>query len=990
MIKYAFLLFSILQCLPNTFAQSLTITRLKCDYKVNPMGIASPAPRLSWQLRGDGRNQSQSAWQIQVATDEMDLRGSKNLYWDSKKRYSNQSILVSYQGAKLQSGQRYYWRVKIWDERDKASSWSEVAYWEMGLLDSIDWQAQWIEPAWPEETDKSPPVPMLRREFELNKSVESARIYITTHGLYEAYLNGNKIGNQLFTPGWTSYGQRLQYQMYEVTHQLQEGTNALGVMLGDGWYRGNIGWISQRNFYGDRLGLLLQLEVTYTDGSKEVVTSDKHWKATTGPILWSDIYNGESYDARLEKSGWKRPAYDDTGWQPVQLAKYSLSNIIASEGPPVKWIKGLAAERIIRTPKGEWVFDFGQNLVGTVFLTATGSAGTKIQLEHAEVLDEEGNFYTENLRYAKQEVSYIMKGEGKEQYTPFFSFQGFRYIKVDGWPGEPKLGDLVANVIHSDMPITGDFECSEPLLNQLQDNIQWGQRGNFLDVPTDCPQRDERLGWTGDAQAFSATAAFNMDVAGFFTKWLKDLYADQYSNGAVPWVIPHVLAKRSVAAAGWADAATIIPWDMYVAYGDTQILESQYASMKAWVGYMEEQAGADTLWDQGFHFGDWLFYSPADDRDGKAAITDKYLIAQAFFAHSTALTMRTAQVLDKPKDVAYYSTLLQKVKAAFLNEFVTPSGRLVSGTQTAYVLALLFDLLPEDQRQAAADRLVENIERYDDHLTTGFLGTPHLCKVLTAYGYSEVAYALLQQETYPSWLYPVTKGATTIWERWDGIKPDGTLQNPGMNSFNHYAYGAIGNWMYRTIAGIQLDERQPGYKHVMIQPLPGGSLNAAKAWHEGPYGKIVSDWKITEGQFHLEVRIPVNSSATIKLPYTQLNVVKLFGEPISQSKNTLALHKQSEGVVIKVGSGNYRFSYPAVGIEANRKTYTLAYRLGDLLKDRTAYKLLHREIPALRKHPHLDTMKKMYLPELLSAYELECKVPLAELENDLRKIRIKK
>ncbi len=975
--------------LASTSAQSLSIRQLRCEYLHNPLGIDAQQPRLSWQLQGEGRNRIQSAYQIQVAEDTLKWQSGKELVWDSGKRQTEQSIWVPYQGLPLRSRQRCYWRVKVWDEQGRASRWSAPAFWEMGLLDTTDWKANWIEADWQEERSESQPAVMLRHDFPLNKPIRTARAYVTAHGLYETEINGQKIDNQLFMPGWTSYQHRLQYQVFDVTKLLRQGNNAIGVWLADGWFRGNIGFRGQRNFYGEHLALLFQLEVSFADGSTIAINSDGQWKAATGPILWSDIYNGEHYDARLEQPGWSEPGFEDKGWKGVRLAKHSLSRLIAAEGAPVRRVMELPTRRIITTPKGEQVIDFGQNLVGRIRLKVSGAAGTVVKLQHAEVLDQAGNFYTENLRYAKQEVQYILKGKEIETYEPLFTFQGFRYVKVEGWPGELQADDFTAIVIHSDMEVTGHFECSEPLLNQLQHNIQWGQRGNFLDIPTDCPQRDERLGWTGDAQAFSQTAAFNMQVAGFFAKWLKDLSADQYTNGAVPWVIPHVLAKRGAAAAGWADAVTIIPWNLYMVYGDTQLLENQYVSMKKWVGYMEAEAGADHLWDEGFHFGDWLFYSPADDRDGKAAITDKYLIAQAFFAHSAELTRRVAVVLGKQQDAKYYAELLEAIVQAFRNEYVTPNGRLVSGTQTAYVLALLFDLLPESQRPLAAARLVENITRYRDHLTTGFLGTPHLCDVLVQYGYPEVAYALLQQESYPSWLYPVTKGATTIWERWDGIRPDGSLQNPKMNSFNHYAYGAIGNWMYQNIAGINFDPKQPGYKQVIIQPRPGGSLTHARASFTGPYGRISSAWQITNGLFELKVQIPANSRAVVYLPYAKSRLVKESGRLLAEESDSAKVQQEGEWVRVELGSGQYIFNYPAEEIEQSRKTYNLQFRLADLLADRDVRGLLYKKIPALRKHPELEKMKSDYLPALLSAYELQWKGSMSELENALRKIRVK-
>ena len=462
--------------------------------------------------------------------------------------------------------------------------------------------------------------------------------------------------------------------------------------------------------------------------------------------------------------------------------------------------------QLLKTPAGESVLDFGQNMVGWVRLKVRGPAGTTVTLRHAEVLDKEGNFYTANLRAAKQRVSYVLKGDGEEAYEPRFTFQGFRYVAVEGYPGEPTLDRLTGVVVHSDMPVTGHFETSSPMLNQLQRNIVWGQKGNFLDVPTDCPQRDERLGWTGDAQVFARTASFNMDVAGFFAKWLRDVAADQHENGSVPFVVPDVLSQGgqfSGGSAAWADAAVIVPWTMYLSYGDTRVLETQYPSMKAWVEYMRRQAGDGHLWTTGFHFGDWLAFATTRS-DYPGATTGKDLIATAFFAHSTDLLQRTASVLGKNDEAADYLKLLARIKQAFVKEFVTASGRVGENTQTAYALALQFDLLPEDLRAEAARRLAAEV-RSRGHLTTGFVGTPYLCHVLGRYGHLDVAYDLLNRQEYPSWLYPVKQGATTIWERWDGLKPDGAFQDPGMNSFNHYAYGAIGEWMYRVVAGLEID-----------------------------------------------------------------------------------------------------------------------------------------------------------------------------------------
>ncbi|NIN72411.1 MAG: family 78 glycoside hydrolase catalytic domain, partial [Gemmatimonadetes bacterium] len=591
-----------------------------------------------------------------------------------------------------------------------------------------------------------------------------------------------------------------------VTSLLRSGGNAIGAMLADGWYRGYLTWDMRRNVYGERLALLLQLQITYADGRVQTVGSDASWKATTGPIRMADLYNGERYDARLEKPGWSEAGYDDSAWDGVRVIDHPMDILIAPAGPPVRAVEEITPLAILHTPAGETVFDMGQNMVGWVRLRVRGAAGTTVTLRHAEVLDQDGNFYIDNLRKAEQTVRYTLKGGEEEVYEPRFTFHGFRYVAVDGLPGAPTMETLTGVVIHSDMTPTGIFETSNPSINQLQHNIVWGQKGNFLDVPTDCPQRDERLGWTGDAQVFARTAAFNMDVAGFFTKWLTDLAADQKPNGAIPFVIPDVLtrgAPAGIGATGWADAGVVIPWTMYLSYGDTRILETQYESMQAWIGYMRNRAGDDLIWDGDFHFGDWLAYN-TDRSDYPGATTDKDLIATAYFAHSTDLLQRIATVLGKEDDAAQYASLLDDVKAAFRKEFVTANGRMASNTQTAYALALSFGLMPEGQEAEAARRLAQDVRVFENHLTTGFLGTPLLSQSLSDHGYLDVAYALLNQTTYPSWLYPITKGATTIWERWDGIKPDGSFQDAGMNSFNHYAYGAIGEWLYRVVAGLEI------------------------------------------------------------------------------------------------------------------------------------------------------------------------------------------
>ncbi len=889
--------------------------RLSTEYATSPLGLDVRKPRLGWRLRSSARGVVQSAYQVRVAASEAAVRAGHDLVWDSGRVASRDSIQLAYDGPPLASSRRYFWQVRVWDGAGRASAWSAPAWWEMGLLEPGDWKASWIEPDLADDTSKPGPVPLVRREFALRGPIERARAYVTAHGLYDLYLNGQRVGDQLFTPGWTSYGKRLQYQTYDVTPLLKPGANAVGALLGNGWYRGNLAWENRRNIYGDRLGLLVQVHVTYKDGRSEIVTSDASWKASTGPILMSEIYHGETYDARLEKPGWTAAGFDDHTWAPVKVAALGKEALIAPAGPPVQRMQELQPVKIFTTPAGDVVADMGQNMVGWVRLAVEGPSGTTVTLRHAEVLDKDGNFYTANLRKARAMVQYTLKGGGPETFEPHFTFFGFRYVAVAGYPGTLTPDRLTGIVVHSAMAPAGELTTSKALVNQLQHNIVWGQKGNFLDVPTDCPQRDERLGWTGDAQVFSPTAAFNMDVAGFFTKWLGDVAADQYEDGSVPHVIPNVLpvnnGRRPSGAAGWADAAVIIPWTIYLSYGDKRILEQQYGSMARWVGYEKGRAGDDLVWDGDFHFGDWLAYAapPGEARAYPGATTGTDLLATAFFAHSTDLLARVARLLGKTEDAARYEQQLTRIKAAFVREYVTTTGRVGENTQTAYAVALQFDLLPEDQRAAAARRLAEDVRRRK-HLTTGFLGTPYLCHVLARYGYLDEAYLLLNREEYPSWLYPVKQGATTIWERWDGQKPDGTFQDVGMNSFNHYAYGAIGDWMYRVMAGIDTDEAAPGYKHILIRPRPGGGFTEVKASHETPYGKVAAAWTRKDGTFELHVDVPANTSATIRLPNARMAAVTEGGHPLSHGNGIGTPRQDGDTVVVDVGSGAYQFAYP--------------------------------------------------------------------------------
>jgi alpha-L-rhamnosidase len=904
-----FLLFFVIT--NQTFAQTRNLVNLTCEHLTNPMGMDVQEPRFSWQLESDARGVKQTAYQIRVATTPDFV--AKSTVWDSKKVNSDASVLQTCAGVKLAARQKYYWQVKVWDNNAMEWGWSPTATFETGLMSNTAWQAQWIELQ--SDTARYPPAVTVRKPFVLKKKIVSARAYVTAHGFYELYLNGKKVSDDVLSPGWTSYEKRLQYQVYDVTPLLKEGQNVVGAMLGDGWFRGTLGWVSQWGIYGKHKGLLCQMHVKYSDGSEDIIKTDASWKANQdGPIRMNGIYEGETYDARKTLDGWSEAAYNDTAWSSVQVGNYSMSNLVASVSVPMRRVEEIKPLSIFTTPKGTLVADLGQNMVGWVRLTVKGAAGKTITIRHAEVLDKYGEFYTANYRKATAEAQYILRGAANgETYEPRFSFFGFRYVAIDGLTeAELKAANLTGVVVHSDMPISGDFECSNKDINQLQHNIIWGQKGNFVDVPTDCPQRDERLGWTGDAQAFVRTAAFNKDVASFFTKWLRDVEADQGKDGEVPFVIPDVLnPNKSVpkgTSAGWGDVVTIAPWTMYQVYGDKKVLEVQYPSMKAWVDYIHKKSGESLIWKGGSIFGDWLFYLPSPDKASEPdGHTSREYISTAFFAYSCKLLAQSAEVLGKTEDAKFYNALFEKIKKVFNDEYVTKSGRTASDSQTSYVLALMFDLLPSDLRPKATQYLVDDIKSRRNHLSTGFLGTPYLCHVLSDNGRTDVAYDLLFQETYPSWLYPVKHGATTIWERWDGMKVDSTFQSDGMNSFNHYAYGAIGDWLYRVVAGIEIGKA--GYKHIVIQPQPTDKLSYAKAYYDSEYGKIESGWARKNGKTTLNVRIPANTTATIALKNVQIGNITEGGKSVSN--NAAVQNVRTEGLLVKfdIGSGTYSFEY---------------------------------------------------------------------------------
>lgn len=874
------------------FAQ-VGVNNLTVENLVNPIGIDAKSPRFSWQLVSNKNNVKQVAYEIDVTN------GNKTV-WSSGKVMSQSSLFNKYSGSPLESKSNYTWKVRVWDNLGNVSKWTTATF-GTAMFNEKDWKASWISSGLKSDTVNGI-VPLFRKSFMSNKKIASAKAYVTSRGLYDVQINGRRMGEAYLAPGWTSYDKHLQYQTYDVTNLLSQGKNAIGVLLGSGWYRTRLGWENKQNIYGTETALLFQLEIKYADGTSETVLSDASWKVSKSHIVYSEIYNGEIQDARLENKNYSQPDFDDNQWSNVIIKDFPKNYISASINEPIRKHENFKPVQVLISPKGETILDFGQNLVGWVKVNAQGKSGQQIKLSHFEMLDKKGNPYFDNLRTAKAQAIYTLNGNGIENFEPHFTFFGFRYVKVEGVTGKINPNDFTAVALYSDMKPIGVFECSNPLVNQLQNNIQWGQKGNFLDVPTDCPQRDERLGWTGDAQVFSRTAAYNFNVNQFFAKWLKDVAADQEESGVVPVVIPNVLKGNiwdlHTGIAGWSDASVIIPYNMYVAYGDKQIVEKQYASMKAYVNYIES-AAKDDLWNTSFQLGDWLSYRVDDSRGligMKSAITDSHLVAQCFYAYNVDIMLKASTLLGKTDDAKRYENLLERIKKAFQSEFMSSNGRLISETQTAYIMALQFDMLPENLRGQAVERLVKNIESYEYHLTTGFLGTPFLNSVLTRFGRNDVAYKLLLQDTYPSWLYPIkAHGATTIWERWDSMKPDGTFQDPGMTSFNHYAYGAVGDWMYRTIAGIDTKEAEgAGYKSIIIKPQLGGNLTFAKGSLETNYGVVSSSWKIENGKFLLDVEVPANTDATIEFPTDKINTVKENGHSLN-AKSKL------------VGSGKYHF-----------------------------------------------------------------------------------
>ena len=893
---------------------ALTVTRTRTELLEQPLGIGTRSPRFSWVLESSRRGAKPAGYRIEVATSELLLRAHRADLWDSGAVDSVETSGIVYRGKSLPSRQLAYWRVKAWDDRGAIAE-SATSRFETGLLEAADWTASWIAPKQREGAatrpasrpyatvaDKSPelaPARLLHKRFAIDKPITRARLYASALGLYEARLNGVKIGNGVLDPGWTDYTQAVPYQCYDLGAELRQGENVLGAMLADGWYAGYVGWGRQRSHYGSDPALVMELIVDHVDGSTTRVATDASWRSGDGPILAADLLMGETYDARNEIGGW-----DSIGGPDLPYATTVVqpnTRLRAQVGPQMARTQELKAKAMQEPKPGIHVFDLGQNIVGWARLAVRAAAGTRVQLRFAEVVEPDGTLYTKNLRLATATDVYVTKGSGIEVWEPSFTFHGFRYVEVTGLSERPALEAVTGIVVHSELRSTLRFRSNDPWIDKLHENIEWGQRGNFLGVPTDCPQRDERLGWMGDAQIFVRTACLLTDAQGFYEKWLQDVMESQSPEGAFPDVAPRI-AHKGDGAPAWGDAGVIVPWALWRAYGDRGTLAACYPSMRRWVEYVLA-ANPDLIWKNKVanNYGDWLQVGVETPKD---------LIATAYFAHSAELVGRAASALGKATDAERFMALAGKIKSAFCAAFLAEDGKLAGDTQTAYVLALRFALVPEQRRKALADHLARDVVRRGNKLTTGFVGAGHLLPALSEAGRSELAHALMLQDQFPSWLYTVKNGATTIWERWDGWRHDKGFQDPGMNSFNHYAFGAVGEWLYGNLAGIAQAEDSVGWDRIVIRPEPGKAFVKVEAAYESRHGWIESRWRIDGERFHLDVRIPVGATAVVHVPTHDAMQVS-EGALVAQVAPGVRYLGFERGVArFEVGSGRYEFTAP--------------------------------------------------------------------------------
>ncbi len=876
----------------------------------NPIGFYDNEPTFSWKLPDYGFVKSQTAYRIVVASNPKLLPNKADL-WDSGEVGTDQSVWIKYEGKPLISRQKVYWQVMFIDQDGNPSVWSEKANFELGLLSNEDWNAKWISLATEEKrdtTEKGHSIirpQYLRKEFVLAGGIEQARLYITSQGVFEAQLNGKKVGQDVMTPGWTPYQKRIETLTYDVTNYLFKGDNAIGVILGEGWFSGRIGYNRKHWITKPVPKLICQLEIVYKNGKKESIYSDTDWLGTrNGPIRFSGIYDGEIYDANMEISGWNLRGFSADSWSTVETSALdSETKLVPKRHSAVREKMRLPARSISEPEAGRIVFDLGQNMVGVPEINIPVKKDQKVTIRFAEMLEKDGKLYTANYRTAISTDFYLPGADGEINWHPKFTFHGFRYVELSGFDEsvQPDKSWVTGIVQYSDFEKSGYFNSSHEKLNKLQENINWGLRGNFFDIPTDCPQRDERLGWTGDAQVFAPTSIFNCDVYSFWASWLQSVREEQGDDGSIPFVVPNILGDSF--SSGWADEATVIPWEIYFRTGDKGVLEENYEMMKGLVAYYKSKAKNHIA--NVNSFGDWLQPFAKNNRTGGDTPND--IIGTAYYARSIDLTMKAARVLGYSKDEEALKALRDSVRYAFEKEFFKSDGRLTTKneTQTGYLMALGFDLVSEQMAGKILPHLLKKIEESDNHLRTGFLGTPLLAPVLDKYAHTDLMYTILFKETYPSWFYSINQGSTTMWERWNSYSHDNGFGDAGMNSFNHYAYGAIGQWMYERIAGIS--PLQAGYKRILIAPVPGEQLEFAESELNTVYGKIASGWKKVGEGLELSVTIPPNTSAQIIIPIKKGMKLLLNDADLGSQSDVAIVRDIKDGIVLEAKPGSYIF-----------------------------------------------------------------------------------
>jgi alpha-L-rhamnosidase len=885
---------------------TLSAYALHVEHRTTPLGIDEPRPLFTWKLRADSRGERQEAFRLQVIAP--DGAHAWDPGWVDGDDHAGG---VVYQGADLAAATRYVVRLEVRDQRGATSDPLET-WFETALGATATWQARWVRrdprsmPPIDPPSDSDPPDAQpwvsppcqFRREFELAAVPARARAYVTAHGVYQLRVNGTKVGHDELTPGWTDYRSRLQYQVYDITDLLVTGANVVAAIVADGWWSGFIGFDPRRRaqHYGAFPELLAELRIDGADGSRTVIATDDTWTESPGEIRWADALIGEAHDQRRATPGWDRPGFDDRSWSHALVAGTDTSVLVAQLDEPVRVTEEVGVRRVSRSPSGRQILDFGQNLVGRLRVRLGGApAGTRLVLRHGETLDD-GELYTANLRSALATDEVVVAGPDETVFEPLFTTHGFRFVEVTGWPAELPAAAFSATVLQSDTPMVGELHCSDPMVEQLINNIRWGQRGNFVSVPTDCPQRDERLGWTADAQIFAPTACFNADLAAFFSRWLLDVVDGQDEDGAFPDVAPLVVVDREGAPA-WGDAGVIIPFLLWRVYGDRRLLARLFPAMRAWVDHIERH-NPDLIWRRaiGNGYGDWLQID---------ALTPREIVATAYFARSAAVVAQAARVIGRQSEAERYADLARRIRRAFTDAFAKPDGVIGEGTQTAQLMALAWDLIPDEMRAGAFDHLCADIESRQARLTTGFVGVPLLCPVLCDGGREDLAFALLHQEAFPSWGYSIRRGATTIWERWDGWTEEHGFQSVNMNSFNHYSLGSVGEWLWRSVGGINQADASFAYRDLVIEPRLGPRLDWVSASYDSPRGRVKVDWRRDGDGVGGEIEIPPGRPADVRVPASSAADLSIDGRPLDGQPGVALISLDAGQAHLRLDAGTW-------------------------------------------------------------------------------------